>query len=48
MEVALTKDKKAAEIAASIASRLGRYGRFDFKDVWERVVVPKRADKTDE
>lgn len=48
MENALTSGGDSAKMGALLASKLGEYGRFDFKDVWDRVVVSKRTDKTDE
>lgn len=41
MENALSKGGDSAKIAAEIASKLGEYGRFDFKDIWDKVNVPK-------
>lgn len=31
---------------AKESNKLTQYVRFDFKDVWDRVAVPKRTDKT--
>lgn len=37
MENAVNADGKTAMLAAKLASKLGENGRFDFKDIWDKV-----------
>lgn len=36
MENALAAGGESAKLAARLASKLGEYGRFDFKDIWDK------------
>jgi len=36
LERAVNAGKRSATIAAAVASRLGEYGRFEYKDIWDR------------
>lgn len=38
LENALKAGEKSAVVAANVASKLGEYGRFDFKHIWDNVL----------
>ncbi len=45
LEDSLKAGEETSKMAARLASMLGEYGRFEYKDVWDRVHGPKSSSK---